>query len=133
MVGARAMRRSAEAARPPARATELKAHAIEEARSAPHVSAVQVALRAQNLKQARAELDQVWAESIDYASLKRSYDSAESQEIDMLAIQHGARNHGCGLAPPGDPPITNANPSISELLRFLKPPFTISVSSNPMS
>jgi hypothetical protein len=71
----------------PTRATELKARAVEEARSAPHVSAVQAALRGKNLKQARTELDQVWAESIDYAGLKRAYDSAESQEIDALATQ----------------------------------------------
>jgi protein kinase-like protein len=69
----------------PARATEFKARAVEEARSAPHVLAVQAALRGKHLKQARAELDQVWVESIDYISLKRAYDSAESQEIDTLA------------------------------------------------
>ena len=71
----------------PTRATELKTRAVEEARSAPHVLAAQAALRGKHLKQARAELDQVWAESIDYASLKRSYDGAESQEIDTLATQ----------------------------------------------
>jgi hypothetical protein len=70
-----------------ARATELKARAVEEARSAPHVLAVQAALRSKNLKQARAELDQVWAESVDYLGLQRAYDSAESQEIDALATQ----------------------------------------------
>ncbi len=71
----------------PAQATELKARAVGEARSAPHVLAAQAALRGKHLKQARAELDQVWAESIDYSSLKRAYDSAESQEIDTLATQ----------------------------------------------
>lgn len=71
----------------PARAAELKTRAVEEARSAPHVLAVQAALHGKHLKQARAELDQVWAESIDYISLKRAYDSAESQEIDTLATQ----------------------------------------------
>jgi serine/threonine protein kinase len=71
----------------PARAAELKTRAVEEARSAPHVLAVQAALIGKNLKQASSELDQVWAESIDYISLKRAYDSAESQEIDTLATQ----------------------------------------------
>ena len=69
----------------PARAAEFKASAAEEARSAPHVAAARVALHGNHLKQARAELDQVWTESIDYASLKRSYDGAESHEIDALA------------------------------------------------
>jgi hypothetical protein len=68
----------------PARAAELKARAVGEARSAPHVAAVREALQGEHLKQARAELDQVWAESVDYDSLKRAYDSAESREIDTL-------------------------------------------------
>lgn len=71
----------------PARAAELKARAAEEARSAPHALAVQAALRGKHLKRAKVELDQVWPESIDYASLKRAYDSAEFQEIDTLAIR----------------------------------------------
>jgi hypothetical protein len=70
-----------------ARAAELKASAVEEARSAPHVAAAREALRGKHLKQARSELDQVWAESIDYTDLKRAYDSAESREIDALATQ----------------------------------------------
>lgn len=71
----------------PNRAAELRTRAVEEARSQPHIAAVKAALRDNNLKRARAELDQVWTDSVDYANLKRSYDTAETQAIDSLATQ----------------------------------------------
>lgn len=71
----------------PKRAAELQTQALEEARSEPHIAAVKVALRGNNLKRAKTELDQVWPRSLEYASLKHSYDIAEAQTIDTLTIQ----------------------------------------------
>jgi tetratricopeptide (TPR) repeat protein len=71
----------------PNRAAELRTRAVEETRSQPHIAAVKAALHDNNLKRAGTELDQVWTESVDYANLKRSYDTAETQEIDTLATQ----------------------------------------------
>jgi hypothetical protein len=69
------------------RAAELKKHAVEEARSAPRIAGVTAALQAKNLIQAKAELDQVWTESVEYGALKRTYDTAEAQAIGELAAQ----------------------------------------------
>jgi tRNA A-37 threonylcarbamoyl transferase component Bud32 len=71
----------------PKLAVELATRAAEEVRSAPHVAAAQVALRGGALKQAKAEIDQVWPGSVDCADLKRAYDAAEAQAIDALATQ----------------------------------------------
>jgi len=69
------------------RAAELRTTAVEETRSAPHCAAVTAALRDKNLKQARAELEQVWTAAVEYPGLKRAYDLAETQEIDALSTQ----------------------------------------------
>jgi len=71
----------------PNRAAELRTRATEETRSQPHIAAVKAALHDNSLKRAKAELDQVWADSVDYPNLKRSYDIAENQAIDSLAKQ----------------------------------------------
>jgi hypothetical protein len=71
----------------PNRAAELRTRAVEETRSQPRIAAVKAALHDNNLKRARTELDQVWADSVDYANLKRAYDTAENQAIDSLATQ----------------------------------------------
>lgn len=71
----------------PNRAAELRTRAAEETRSQPHIAAVKAALRDNNLKRAKTELDQVWPDSVDYANLKRSYDTAENQAIESLAKQ----------------------------------------------
>ena len=70
-----------------ARAAELRARATEELRSAPHSAAVTAALRDRNLKQAKIELDQVWSGSVEIAALRRTYELAESREIDGLATE----------------------------------------------
>ncbi len=69
------------------RAGELRARAVDEARAAPRIAAARAALRDEHLNQAKAELDQVWTASVDYASVKRAYDTAEAHEIDSLATQ----------------------------------------------
>jgi len=71
----------------PKRAKELRTQALEEANSQPHIAAVQAALHDNNLRRAKTELDQVWAKSLDYLALKSSYDTAEAQAIDTLAMQ----------------------------------------------
>jgi serine/threonine protein kinase len=69
----------------PARAEELGTRAVAEIRSAPRVAGVESALRDHQLKRARAELDQVWTESVTYADVKKAYDAAEAQAIGELA------------------------------------------------
>jgi len=71
----------------PRRAAELRTAATEEARSAPRIAGVEAALRDRNLRRARAELEQVWTGSLDYAKLKRRYDAAEAQAVPDLAAQ----------------------------------------------
>jgi serine/threonine protein kinase len=71
----------------PKRSAELRTQALEEARSEPHTAAVKAALHDSSLKRAKTELDQIWTRSLEYAPLKRSYDIAEAQVIDTLAIQ----------------------------------------------
>jgi hypothetical protein len=78
------------------RAAELKHHAVEEARSAPRIAGVTVALQARNLTQAKAELDQVWTGSVEYGKVKRTYDAAEAQAIGDLAAQlAGVKGASC--------------------------------------
>jgi serine/threonine-protein kinase len=71
----------------PRLAAEFGTRAAEEARSAPHVAAAQAALSDGALKQAKAEIDQVWSDAVDDAELQRAYAAAEAQEIDALATQ----------------------------------------------
>ncbi len=71
----------------PRLAAEFGTRAAEEVRSAPHVAAAQAALSDGALKQAKAEIDQVWSESVDDPELQRAYAAAEAQEIDALATQ----------------------------------------------
>jgi serine/threonine protein kinase len=73
----------------PKRAAELRTRATEEARSSPRVAGVAAALQDKNLKQAKAELDQVWTESVEYAKIKSAYDTAEAQAIDDLVARLG--------------------------------------------
>jgi serine/threonine-protein kinase len=71
----------------PRLAAEFSTRAAEEVRSAPHVAAAQAALSDGALKQAKAEIDQVWSDAVDNAELQRAYTAAEDQEIDALATQ----------------------------------------------
>lgn len=71
----------------PKRGAELATRAAEEARSAPRITGVEAALRDNNLKRAKAELDQVWTESVDHARLKQAYDDAEAHAIEELSAQ----------------------------------------------
>jgi hypothetical protein len=71
----------------PKRAEELKARAVEEAKAAPRIAAVEEAIRARDLKRAQAELDQVWTESLDYPKIQRKYAAAEMQAIAELAAK----------------------------------------------
>jgi hypothetical protein len=78
------------------RAAALKTRAAEEARSAPRIGDVEAALRDKNLKRAKAALDQIWAESVDYAKIKRAYEVAETQAITELVAQLARANSpGC--------------------------------------
>jgi len=78
------------------RAAELKHRAVEEARSAPRISGVTLALQARNLIQAKAGLDQIWTGSVEYGKLKRTYDTAEAQAIGDLASQlAGVKGASC--------------------------------------
>ena len=71
----------------PKRAAELATRATEEARSAPRIIGLEAALRDDNVKQAKLELDQIWAGSVEYPRLKRAYDLVEAHAIDELAAQ----------------------------------------------
>jgi hypothetical protein len=71
----------------PKRAAELRTRAMEEVKSAPRIAGVEAALHDKNLKRASAELDQVWAESVEYPKIKRTYEIAEAQATDDLAAQ----------------------------------------------
>jgi serine/threonine protein kinase len=78
------------------RAAELRTRAVEEPKAAPRIAAFEAALRDGDLKRARAELDQVWPESVDYPKLQRDYDSAEAQAIAALAAELArAKDAGC--------------------------------------
>jgi hypothetical protein len=80
----------------PKRAAELGTRAAEEARSAPRIEAIEAALRDKDLKRAKSELDQVWAESVEHAQIKRTYEVAEAQAITALAAQlERVRAPGC--------------------------------------
>jgi hypothetical protein len=71
----------------PKRAAELATRATEEARSAPRIIGLEAALRDDNVKQAKIELDQIWAGSVEYPRLKHAYDLVEAHAIDELAAQ----------------------------------------------
>jgi hypothetical protein len=80
----------------PQRAAELKTRAAKEAKTAPRVAAVEEALRDRNLKRARAELEQVWTESVEYPALKRKLELAEDQAITDLALDLArVKDSGC--------------------------------------
>jgi hypothetical protein len=84
-----ALARCADQLKPldPKHAAELATQAAEEARSAPRIAGVEAALGDKNLKQAKAELDQVWTGSVESTRLKHAYDIAETQATDELAAQ----------------------------------------------
>ena len=83
-------------ARAPERAVKLKIRAIEEARTAPWVAAVEAALRVKDLKRARSKLAQVWAESVEYSRLDREYEAAEAEAItELAAMLRRVRAPGC--------------------------------------
>jgi hypothetical protein len=69
------------------RAAELRTRAVEEARTAPRITAFEAALRAGDLKRARTELDQVWPGSVEHPRLAHEYEVAESQAIAALAAE----------------------------------------------
>ncbi len=69
------------------RAAELKTRAAEEAKAAPRIAAFETALRDKNLRRARTELEQIWAESVELPELKRKFESAETQAITDLTAQ----------------------------------------------
>jgi hypothetical protein len=69
----------------PQRAEEFKHRAKEEAKTAPRVGAAEAALRDKSLRRARAEIEQVWPESVEVARLKAKYVATENQVIGELA------------------------------------------------
>jgi len=71
----------------PKRAAELRTRAAEEVRSAPRIAGFEAALRSNNLKQAWAELGQIWPASVDLPDLRRKYIVAEARAIDDLAAR----------------------------------------------
>jgi hypothetical protein len=71
----------------PVRAEAFKARAVEEAKAAPRIAAVEDAIGAKDLKRAQAALDQVWTGSRDYERIKRRYAAAEGQAITVLAAK----------------------------------------------
>jgi serine/threonine protein kinase len=71
----------------PKLAAELATRAAQEVSSAPHVVAARAALDDGELKRAKAEVDQVWPDSVDSAELQSAYAAAEAQEIDALSTQ----------------------------------------------
>ena len=71
----------------PDRAAALRTRAEQETRSASRVAAVEAALRKDNLKRAKAELEYVWAESVEHPDIKRKYVMAEAQAISDLASE----------------------------------------------
>ena len=71
----------------PEHAKLLATRAFEEARSAPHIAAVQAAMHDNRLRRAKTELNLIWTGSVDFPDLKRTYERAEAQEIDVLATQ----------------------------------------------
>jgi hypothetical protein len=77
----------AKAAHP--RAAEYKTRVARERETAPHVEAVDAALRDHNLRQASEELAKVWAESLELPKLKEQYAAAEAQAINDLAGRLG--------------------------------------------
>jgi serine/threonine-protein kinase len=72
----------------PERATELKARAVKEAKTA-RIAAFEAALRDKNLRDARSELDQVPPASVEYPKLKYRYAQAENQAIAGLVAELG--------------------------------------------
>jgi serine/threonine protein kinase len=88
----------------PKLAEELKTRAVEEAKTAPRIAAVEEAIRAKDLKRAQAELGQVWTGSVDLAKIKRKYAQAETQAINELAakleytLSPSCAEHGALLA-----------------------------------
>jgi hypothetical protein len=78
------------------RAAELEARAAKELEAAPRVAAFEAALRDRNLRRAKAELDRIWSESVEYPELKRKYESAEAQTIARLAAELAqVKDSGC--------------------------------------
>ncbi|HSK03310.1 MAG TPA: protein kinase [Kofleriaceae bacterium] len=71
----------------PDRAAPLRERALLEAKSASRVAAVEAALRRNNLKRAKAELESVWPESVEHPDIKRRYVLAEAQAINDLAAE----------------------------------------------
>jgi serine/threonine-protein kinase len=71
----------------PKGAAALKIRAVEEAKAMSRVAAIEAALRAPDLKRARAELDRLWRESVQYPNIKHRYELAEAQAITDLAAQ----------------------------------------------
>jgi len=69
------------------RAAELRGLAVEEARAAPRIAAVDAALQRKHLRRAWAELAQVWTASVEYAGVRRRYELAEARAIDELAAE----------------------------------------------
>jgi serine/threonine-protein kinase len=70
----------------PARAAELKTRA-QEGKAAARLASVETALRENNLKKAKAELDLVSPGASGYSKIKRMYVEAEDQAIAALAVQ----------------------------------------------
>jgi hypothetical protein len=71
----------------PDRAAALRIRAVQETRSASRIAAVEAALRKDNLRRAKAELEYVWAESVEHPDIKRRYVIAEAQAIGDLAAE----------------------------------------------
>jgi len=71
----------------PKRAAELATRAVEEAKTAPRVAAVEAALLAKNLRDAKAALDQISTDSAEHPNIKRKYDLAEARAIAELVAE----------------------------------------------
>jgi hypothetical protein len=73
----------------PQRAEALKARAARELETAPHIEAVDAALRDRDLRRASEALGQVWADSLELPELKKRYAAAETQAAAELAGRLG--------------------------------------------
>ncbi len=71
----------------PDRAAALRSRAVQEIKSASRIAAVEAALRKDNLKRAKAALEHVWPESVEYQNIKRKYEIAEAQATGDLAAE----------------------------------------------
>jgi hypothetical protein len=75
-------------------ANKLMNRATQENQAALRIAGVETALQEKSLKRAKAELDQVWAESSGYQRIKEKYDAAEAAAIATLVAGLKRVNRG---------------------------------------